>query len=115
MKNMFVLPGAAAFAAAALSLCLGGGVAHAQEATDNSVTSVHVQAPRIVDTVRVTNDSPTPKHLLTVLSHFSLNPLISLDATFSPKRSTCPAAPLSVLSMHVETWKPRKNLSSTTI
>ena len=61
MKNMFVLPGAAAFAAAALSLCLGGGVAHAQEATDNSVTSVHVQAPRIVDTVRVTNDSPTPE------------------------------------------------------
>lgn len=61
VKNMFVLPGAAAFAAAALSLCLGGGVAHAQEATDNSVTSVHVQAPRIVDTVRVTNDSPTPE------------------------------------------------------
>lgn len=61
VKNKFVLPGAAAFAAAALSLCLGGGVAHAQEATDNSVTSVHVQAPRIVDTVRVTNDSPTPE------------------------------------------------------
>lgn len=34
MKKKFVLPGAAAFAAAALSLCLGGGVAHAQETAD---------------------------------------------------------------------------------
>lgn len=60
VKNKFVLPGAAAFAAAALSLCLGGGVAHAQEATDNCYFCA-VQAPRIVDTVRVTNDSPTPE------------------------------------------------------
>lgn len=34
MKKKFVLPGVAAFAAAALSLCLGGGVAHAQETAD---------------------------------------------------------------------------------
>lgn len=57
VKNKFVLPGAAAFAAAALSLCLGGGVAHAQEATDNC----YFCARASTSDRRHTNDSPTPE------------------------------------------------------
>ena len=43
MKKKFVLPGAAAFAAAALSLCLGGGVAHAQETADLPAAPVQTE------------------------------------------------------------------------
>lgn len=54
----FVLPGAAAFAAAALSLCLGGGMAHAQESAE--AAPVQVPSLHVVNTLGVSQETPEP-------------------------------------------------------
>lgn len=113
MKKKFVLPGAAAFAAAALSLCLGGGVAHAQETADLPAAPVQTHSlhaanlnPLSVPKKRAMVRVVPPTSPLETFCHSSLILFTSLAATFSvtllvpvqvPMLLALPQVPLPVL------------------
>lgn len=90
MKKKFVLPGAAAFAAAALSLCLGGGVAHAQETADLPAAPVQTHSlhaanlnPLSVPQEEGDGEGSSPNVPVGDILHSSLILFTSLAATFS--------------------------------
>ena len=115
MKKKFVLPGAAAFAAAALSLCLGGGVAHAQETADLPAAPVQTHSlhaanlnPLSVPQEEGDGEGSSPNVPVGDILHSSLILFTSLAATFSvtllvpvqvpvPMLLALPQVPLPVL------------------